>query len=596
MKRQELHKTQLDNVNNASIYHMAFSIAATFRKARIHSTELPAPPNHWKDMLSHPHKAGFLAAAEREFRDLESAQTFKPTPISQIGTARPIPVRWVFTYKFDEDDYLNKYKARLVVRGDMQRDSLFEETYAGTLAASVFRFLMAIACYFDLEIKQFDAKNAFSQAFLDELIYIHYPEGFGRHGHVLRLIKALYGLRRSPLLWFNEISKALTKLGFRCIGDARCLFIKKDLIVFFYVDDICVLYHRDNAEIYEQFKDQLMSTFVLRELGDVKWFLALRVVRDRNQGKLWLVQDSYIDKLVERFNINGPPAKTPLSAQELHTFEGTATPEQILGYQQRIGSCLYAAIQTRPDISFTVAKLSQFLTNPGPDHHSAAYRLLSYLSGTRTLGIEYGDTDEETPYEAILTSHSPSVVPEGVEPKDIRPKDITTQDVKRYFQPSSDASFADNPDRKSSHGFLFKLFKGPIAWMSKKQTHVSTSTTQAELIAVSEAAKELIWWTRLFKSVELDLHENPTIGCDNLQTVRLLNSSAPKLITKLKHVDILGHWLREQVDLGSIQVEWVPTGQMPADGFTKALPKQKHDIFVRQLNLVDIGDRIRRLG
>jgi hypothetical protein len=274
VRRQEIHKTQLDNVDNASIYHMAFSAAATFMKARIHSTELPAPPNHWRDMLSHPHKAGFLAAAEKEFKDLESAGTFKPTSTSRIGTARPIPVRWVFTYKFDEDDYLNKYKARLVVRGDMQRDSLFEETYAGTLAASVFRFLMAIACYFDLEIKQFDAKNAFSQAFLDELIYIHYPEGFGRHGHVLRLIKALYGLRRSPLLWFNEISKALSKLGFQCIGDARCLFIKKGLIVFFYVDDICVVFHRHDAEIYEQFKTRLMATFVLRELGDVKWFLA----------------------------------------------------------------------------------------------------------------------------------------------------------------------------------------------------------------------------------------------------------------------------------------------------------------------------------
>jgi hypothetical protein len=157
-----------------------------------------------------------------------------------------------------------------------------------------------------------------------------------------------------------------------------------------------------------------MTTFILRELGDVKWFLALRVIRDRNQGELWLVQDSYIEKLVERFNINGPPAKTPLSPQELHAFEGTATPEQILGYQQRIGSCLYAAIQTRPDISFTVAKLSQFLTNPGPDHHSAAYRLLSYLSGTRTLGIEYGDTDEKTPYEVIFTSHPMSAAPEGL--------------------------------------------------------------------------------------------------------------------------------------------------------------------------------------
>jgi hypothetical protein len=105
------------------------------------------------------------------------------------------------------------------------------------------------------------------------------------------------------------------------------------------------------------------------------------------------------------------------------------------------------------------------------------------LLGTPTLGPEYGDTDEKTPYEAILTSHPLSVVSEGVELKDARPPkgvnvktlmglktqdaktldDTTTQGVKRYFQPSSDASFADNPDRKSSHSFLFKLFKGPIA-------------------------------------------------------------------------------------------------------------------------------------
>jgi hypothetical protein len=93
VRRQEVHKTQLDNVDNALIYYMAFSIIATFMKARIHLTELPAPPNHWRDMLSHPHKVGFLAAARREFRDLESARTFKLTPINQIGSARPIPVR-----------------------------------------------------------------------------------------------------------------------------------------------------------------------------------------------------------------------------------------------------------------------------------------------------------------------------------------------------------------------------------------------------------------------------------------------------------------------------------------------------------------------
>jgi hypothetical protein len=96
--------------------------------------------------------------------------------------------------------------------------------------------------------------------------------------------------------------------------------------------------------------------------------------------------------------------------------------------------------------------------------------------------------------------------------------------------------------------------------------------------------------------VKLDLYEDLTIGCNNLQTVRLLNSSALRLITKLKHVDILGHWVREQVGLGYIHVEWVPIGQMPADGFMKALLKQKHDVFVQQLNLVDLGDCIQKLG
>jgi len=110
-----------------------------------------------------------------------------------------LPLIWVFTYKLDKDSFVIKYKARLVVRGDLQV-SQFKDTYAATLAARVFKALMAIAAYFNLDIYQFDAINAFCNALIDELIYVRYPDGFQVPGSCLKLLKALYGMPRSALL------------------------------------------------------------------------------------------------------------------------------------------------------------------------------------------------------------------------------------------------------------------------------------------------------------------------------------------------------------------------------------------------------------
>ena len=119
---------------------------------------------------------------------------------------------WVFTYKFNEDGYLDKYKARLVARGDLC-PSTDQDTYATTLAARVFRALMLIAAYFDLDIYQFDAINVFTNVYLDEDVYARFPDGFSVQGKCLKLIKALYRLPRSPLLWFNDLSATFKKLG-----------------------------------------------------------------------------------------------------------------------------------------------------------------------------------------------------------------------------------------------------------------------------------------------------------------------------------------------------------------------------------------------
>ncbi|KAI0570724.1 hypothetical protein Alg215_10868 [Pyrenophora tritici-repentis] len=157
------------------------------------------------------------------------------------------------------------------------------------------------------------------------------------------------------------------------------------------------------------------------------------------------------------------------------------------------------------------------------------------------------------------------------------------------FYGASDAAFADDlPTRRSSQGYLFMLYGMPIDWKATLQRSVTKSTTEAELLALSTAASELQAWNRLFKHIKLDLEMVPTIYCDNLQTVGVVTKHEDKLFTRLRHVDVHQHWLRQEVADGRISVQWKPTNLMPADGLTKILVRQKHAEFVRQLGLRDV--------
>ena len=244
-----------------------------------------------------------------------------------------------------------------------------------------------------------------------------------------------------------------------------------------------------------------------------------------------------------------------------------ATTQEAHGYQSRVGSLLFAAIVTRPDIARAASKLSEHLQNPSPDHLAAADQCISYLYSTRYLAIEYS------------ASHNYQ-------------ESITTVTPREIFDNSADASFANNPDRRSGEGYVFKLYGGPIDWASRKQATVTTSTTEAELLAMLHAGKQAIWWENLFRKLHFNTGHKLYIKNDNRQTIRLLTAQTPVLTTKLRHVDISQHWLRERVQNGDIHVKWVATNDMSADGFTKALPRQKQEGFVKQLGLVDIGGRL----
>ncbi len=162
----------------------------------------------------------------------------------QIHRRDILDCMWVYVYKFNKHGIFQRCKARLVVRGDQQTRSSTEATYAATLAGRSFRTIMAIAARFDLELIQFDAVNAFVNASLDETVYMRPPPGYRKDGKVLRLRKALYGLRRSPLLWQRELTTTLKLLGFQEVPHEPCCLVKDGIVVFFYVDDIVFAYPR----------------------------------------------------------------------------------------------------------------------------------------------------------------------------------------------------------------------------------------------------------------------------------------------------------------------------------------------------------------
>ena len=386
---------------------------------------------------------------------LQERGTFRA--VRKTSEIKTIPLTWVFAYKFDTNGYVTKFKARIFVRGDLQPKS-DKDTYAATLAARVFRALMAIAAAHNFEAYQLDAISAFVNSQLDEIVHCRFPDGFDHPGLCLLLRRALYELRRSPLLWLQEFFSTLRDLKLREVLEQPCLFVNDDgIIIFFYVDDIILLCRPEKLPQLRELRAALMPRYEMRDLGELTWFLGIRVIRDRSQRKLWLCQDSYIKKIAASFHLTDrKPSATPMITEELVPNSEQATPQEIYLYQRKVGSLLYATTITRPDAARAANKLSEFLTNPSQRHQDAVDRAISYLNGTHAMAIQFS---------ASNTHH-------------------------RAFTCASDAAYADDPvTRYSTEGYLFTLFGGPIDWRSTKQRTVTTSSTEAELPALSHTAK-----------------------------------------------------------------------------------------------------------
>ncbi|KAL5855596.1 hypothetical protein ACOSQ4_005398 [Xanthoceras sorbifolium] len=299
--------------------------------------------------------------------------------------------KWVFRTKYHPDGSISKFKARLVVNGFQQTPGLdFFDTYSPVIKASTIRVIFTLAVTYSWDIQQMDINNAFLNGEFQETAYMEQPAGFVDQQHpsfVCKLHKALYGLKQAPRAWFSKLRGALLGWGFINSRSNVNLFYKTVgshlLLLLVYVDDILIT-GSSSALIHKLISD-FNSTFALKTLGSVNYFLGFEVLK--NSSGLLLTQTKYVTELLNKTNmVSSKPCATPISfGTKLSLHDGELFSDPFL-YRSVIGALQYLT-HTRPDISFIVTKVSQFLKAPTIVHWQACKRVLRYLKGTTYYGL-----------------------------------------------------------------------------------------------------------------------------------------------------------------------------------------------------------------
>ncbi|WZZ60344.1 hypothetical protein YC2023_060451 [Brassica napus] len=306
--------------------------------------------------------------------------------------------RWIFTIKYLANGQIDRKKTRLVARGFTQTyGEDYIDTFAPVAKLHTVRIVLSIATNFEWDLWQMDVKNAFLQGELEDEVYMHPPPGLEhlvKPGNVLRLKKAIYGLKQSPRAWYRKLSTTLNGRGFRKSELDRTLFTLTGpsgiIVILVYVDDL-IITGSDMAGI-QATKEFLKSVFDIKDLGEMKYFLGIEICRSK-EG-LFMSQRKYtMDMLKETDVLGGKIAKTPLEEGYKVLREGEVEEKQLLEdpklYRKMVGKLIYLTI-TRPDICFAVNQVSQHMQVPKVHHWKMVDRILRYLSGTAGQGVWMG--------------------------------------------------------------------------------------------------------------------------------------------------------------------------------------------------------------
>lgn len=510
-------------------------------------------PQNYQDAIRSPNSQQWIKAMDDEIHSLEKNNTFKITQLPPDKKA--VGGRWVYTLKSDTDGS-DRYKARFVAKGYSQKQGIdYEETFSPTADMTTVRIVMQKAVQEGLILHQMDVETAYLHAPIDCEVYLEQPEGYeieSKSGEklVCKLQKSLYGLKQSGRNWNTMLHVYLTENGFKQNPADNCLYIREreneKVILIVWVDDLIVA--ANTEEVVKSVKMMLTERFKMKDLGKLNNFLGIDF--KQSDGQVTMTQERYINKILSRFGMQDcKPRETPCESKFEYTDNAKKWEDTRL-YREAVGSLIYLATCTRPDLSFVVSKLSQHFSEPSEEHWNTVKHVFRYLKGTTNRGLCFKRDDTDA---LGLIVHS-------------------------------DADWAaEVTDRRSITGYCVSLSQKSslISWKSRKQPTVALSTCEAEYMALATAIQECMYLQQLLKCIDTYQYAQTKVFDDNQGAIALARNPVNR--QRCKHIDIKYHFIREAVKSGRICLEYCPTDNMVADLMTKPATKLKLQKFAQYL-------------
>ncbi|KAJ9541655.1 hypothetical protein OSB04_028161 [Centaurea solstitialis] len=526
-------------------------------------------PTSYGEAVSGSESEQWQEAMKAEMQSMYDNQVWELTDLPQHCKA--VGRKWVFKKKTDMDGNVHTFKARLVAKGFTQTHGIdYDETFSPVAMLKSIRILMAISAYFNYEIWQMDVKTAFLNGKLTEDVYMEQPEGFEdpkNPNKVCKLLKSIYGLKQASRSWNLHFDERIKEFGFTKSEFEPCVYTKfsGSIVTFLvlYVDDILLI--GNDVPTLQSVKSWLSKCFQMKDLGEAAYILGIKIYRNRSRRLIGLSQSTYIDKILKKFRMDESKkgfipmqhgivlSKTqcPVSSQDQDKMKSVP-------YASAIGSIMYAMLCTRPDVAYSVSVTSRYQQNPGEPHWVAVKNILKYLRRTKEMFLVFGGAEDEI----SVTGYS-------------------------------DASFqTDRDDFRSQSGYVFTLNGGAISWKSSKQDTIADSTTEAEYIAASDAAKEAVWLRNFLSDLRVvaSISRPIDIFCDNSGAVA--QAKEPREHHKSRHVLRKYHLIREIIGRGDVRICKIPTEDNVADPLTKPLARVKHEAHANSIGMQYLETRL----
>jgi hypothetical protein len=501
--------------------------------------------------------------------EMETWELVKPPPQAHILTCK-----WVFDLKTKPDGSVERFKARLTIRGFAQKEGVdYEETYANTAAKTSVRAFFAMVCYEGLETKLMDVSTAFLYGDVDKEIYMQQPAGYNDGSkRVCRLKRSLYGLKQAPRIWQEELKDKLLNLGFEVSAIDESLYrleLGPGRVVYLldWVDDM-VGASKDLKDL-DWVYQQLHRHYKIKDDGPVQRYVGIWITRDLSRGELWLHQEPYILDAAEELKTELPtrackvPLPTDFTLPRPWELAGEDPPEghkeprdeplsadDVSRFQQLVGKLNYVAQAVRLDVAYAANQLSRCQQKPFKRHWRAALHALAYLMQTAHLGLHFTKTS-------------------GM-----------------VLEAFSDANYnSHDPSAKCMTGVVLTCGGAAISWVSRKQDRITTSTCDSESLAIMTTVQHVEHARDLLEALDQLQNFSTNVYCDNTATVSL--SHDPVAHKKSIQLTRPMAYVREKTKLGVISPLHVRTTDQAADFLTKALPAVP---FERCRNMVGLHE------